>query len=415
MVEDTETIDHEADIVSKYCQQPKKLEVLTAASLIIWDEALTNHKHCLSTAFSITNDFRGKVLVLMGDWRQTPPVVRNGNQSEIIRASFKCSRYWSMFSIYSFTINQRLLATQQQGEIESIEFRSKQMKYLKMIDTLGDGKFPSRSNTVINIYEGNMDVNGSAIVCLPLIKGISDMSKALDFLFPMGFNAEIMYTRAILSATNVQVDEWNAVIQSLNPSPLHVLCSVDRVKEMDDPNGFLAAMIDDSVLERFQKTGVPHHRLQLKVNDICLIQRTLNRKEGLTTNTRVRILHIAKTCIRVCTMDPTKRKDFNIPRIKFTVALPYGRSLEMERIQFPLRLAYSITYNKSQGQEFDYVLCDIRKEPFTHGHLYVALSRIRIADNIRFFVSEANDMEVAEEEFDGGSIVTNVVYKDLSL
>ena len=82
----------------------------------------------------------------------------------------------------------------------------------------------------------------------------------------------------------------------------------------------------------------------------------------------------------------------------------------MERRQFPLRLAYAMTYNKSQGQEFDKVLVDIRKQPFTHGHLYVALSRIRIARNIRLF-------DFATTEFYNNElpIVTNIVYKHLAI
>ncbi len=47
---------------------------------------------------------------------------------------------------------------------------------------------------------------------------------------------------------------------------------------------------------------------------------------------------------------------------------------------------YSLTFNKSQGQEFDQVLLDIREPPFAHGHLYVAMSRIRHYSNIRFFI-----------------------------
>ena len=107
-------------------------------------------------------------------------------------------------------------------------------------------------------------------------------------------------------------------------------------------------------------------------------------------------------------LNPDNRKYFNIPRIKFTVTLPYGRSIAMQRVQFPLRLAYAMTYNKSQGQEFSFVVCDIRKEPFTHGHLYVALSRIRIASNIRIFCD-------SKQANAAGAIVTNVVYEKLKL
>ena len=49
----------------------------------------------------------------------------------------------------------------------------------------------------------------------------------------------------------------------------------------------------------------------------------------------------------------------------------------MQRRQFPLRLAYSISINKSQGQEFERVGLDVTIPCFAHGHLYVSLSRIR--------------------------------------
>ena len=62
----------------------------------------------------------------------------------------------------------------------------------------------------------------------------------------------------------------------------------------------------------------------------------------------------------------------------------------MIRKQFPLRLAYSMTYNKSQGQELNRCLVDIRSPPFVHGHLYVALSRIRYFNDIRIFCTENN-------------------------
>jgi len=38
-----------------------------------------------------------------------------------------------------------------------------------------------------------------------------------------------------------------------------------------------------------------------------------------------------------------------------------------------------MSFNKSQGQEMDSVLLDLRNSVFTHGHLYVALSRVRDA------------------------------------
>ena len=66
-----------------------------------------------------------------------------------------------------------------------------------------------------------------------------------------------------------------------------------------------------------------------------------------------------------------------IPKIRFKFKLDYGESYQMMRCQFPLRLAYCMTYIKSQSQTFEKILLDCIGEPFTHGHLYVATSRIR--------------------------------------
>jgi hypothetical protein len=48
--------------------------------------------------------------------------------------------------------------------------------------------------------------------------------------------------------------------------------------------------------------------------------------------------------------------------------------------QFPLRLCYGMTIHKSQGCSFDYV--NINPRNFSHGQLYVALSRCRKVENI---------------------------------
>ena len=71
----------------------------------------------------------------------------------------------------------------------------------------------------------------------------------------------------------------------------------------------------------------------------------------------------------------------------------------MNRLQFPLRLAYAITFNKAQGQTLDKVLLDGRTRKhrhheshgaFTHGQLYVALSRVQTRASIAILVDPRN-------------------------
>lgn len=51
--------------------------------------------------------------------------------------------------------------------------------------------------------------------------------------------------------------------------------------------------------------------------------------------------------------------------------------------QYPIKLAWAITIHKSQGQTFDKVIIDLGGGAFTHGQLYVALSRCTCLDGIR--------------------------------
>lgn len=80
-------------------------------------------------------------------------------------------------------------------------------------------------------------------------------------------------------------------------------------------------------------------------------------------------------------------------------------SFEVTRTQFPVRLAYAMTYNKSQSQTLQKVLVDSIDPPFSHGHLYVAFSRVRDPRNIRLLCS-------TEDLFSKEPIDTTVHHND---
>jgi len=68
-----------------------------------------------------------------------------------------------------------------------------------------------------------------------------------------------------------------------------------------------------------------------------------------------------------------------MPLISSDNKLPY----DLKRVQFPIRPAFAMTINKSQGQSLKFIGIWLNDSVFTHGQLYVAMSRVsRIKDII---------------------------------
>ncbi|GBO20953.1 hypothetical protein AVEN_109677-1 [Araneus ventricosus] len=57
----------------------------------------------------------------------------------------------------------------------------------------------------------------------------------------------------------------------------------------------------------------------------------------------------------------------------------------LNRRQFPLIPAYTMTTNKSQGQTFDHVGIYLDEPVFSHGQPYVALPRSRIPNHVKIY------------------------------
>ena len=101
--------------------------------------------------------------------------------------------------------------------------------------------------------------------------------------------------------------------------------------------------------------------------------------------------------------------DGDIAMIPHTISTPSGWnadfSFKLRRRQFPVRLAFAITINKAQGQSAKYVGLDLQTSVFSHGQLYVALSRATSSQRIRVLLPD-NSLD---------SVTTNVVYPEVLL
>jgi len=62
-----------------------------------------------------------------------------------------------------------------------------------------------------------------------------------------------------------------------------------------------------------------------------------------------------------------------------------------------------MTIKKSQGQTFDKIAIDLRKDIFSHGQLYVAFSRVRSWDSLKVYLKDDNATKK----------IKNYVYKEI--
>jgi ATP-dependent DNA helicase PIF1 len=88
-----------------------------------------------------------------------------------------------------------------------------------------------------------------------------------------------------------------------------------------------------------------------------------------------------------------------------------------KRKQFPIRLSFAMTVNKAQGQTIPNVGLYLPEPVFSHGQLYVALSRATARSNIRILAIPAVEKEVkiGKKKITtvNGTYTKNIVYKEV--
>jgi hypothetical protein len=92
---------------------------------------------------------------------------------------------------------------------------------------------------------------------------------------------------------------------------------------------------------------------------------------------------------------------------------------KFKRKQFPVRLSFAMMINKAQGQTIPIVGIYLPEPVFSHGQLYVALSRATAKNNIKILAIKDNGKdknEKSKKRKRSESLVTttmNIVYKEV--
>lgn len=396
------SIAHKSDIA----------ELIKCTSLIIWDEAPMQHRHafeCLDRSLrdimKVVSPERGQMpfggitVLLGGDFRQILPVITLGSRGDIVAACITRSRLWSFAKIFILKQNMRLNQGKDERECELLRV------FAEWVLNIGDGKITGSRLEIEDYHEDDIVIPPE--FCDP--DTANTVENMIEWTYPdFATNYQCpryLSERAILTPTNHTVGHLNAVIVDKIPGDSHTYFSVDKAEDFGGTATDLNFAFPPEYLNSINIPGLPLHELKLKVGVAVMLMRNLNQTLGLCNGTRMIVTKCLKNCVQcevICGAFVGTRHF--IPRMELfptETKLPF----KLLRKQMPLQICYSMTINKSQGQSLQRVGLFLPKSVFTHGQMYVAVSRVTSPKGLRVFIDG--------EDGRATNVTENIVYREV--
>lgn len=230
---------------------------------------------------------------------------------------------------------------------------------------------------------------------------------AFQFLFPNNehLDPNISQGRVYLAVLNVEARIFNTYVLEKMAGESRTYYSSNVIKETNVHDGRNLPV--DNYLNHVECSGVPLHRVEVKVGAICALMQNISFKDGLVKNSKVVVvsMHPRHVMIKTIPRDGSAPKHFALTKRTFEFRQSEGAGYSILRRQIPLKLAYANTFNGCQSQTLDRIVVDIRNPVFSHGQLYTALSRVRSQRDVR--LRQLLEYPVQAEQ------VKNIVYDEL--
>jgi ATP-dependent DNA helicase PIF1 len=357
--------------------------LLQQTSLLVIDEATMLHKHAIEAIDRTLRDvmrairpalgaapFGGKPFVLAGDFRQVLPIVRHATETQAVAASVRRStQVWPHIQVLALTTNMRVHRLLQRGADATA-----QRNFAAWLAAIGDG-------------------SSGPVVCIPpdmLLSGDPTIENLIYAVFgdlhsdATARTAARLLGRCILTPLNADTADVNARATAALPGAARLYSSADAVGDDDDPTAYPTEW-----LNTLEPQGLPPHVLMLKVGMPVIALRNLNPALGVANGTRLIITALLQHVLQAQIITgPHRGQLVLLPRITLASEereLPFT----LRRRQFPIKPAFALTINKSEGQTLERVGIYLPRPVFAHGQLYVAVSRVGERSAIVFLITHA--------------------------
>ena len=361
---------------------------LRDSPLIIWDEISMSHVKAF-TAFDSwlrllmgsDRPFGDKVVVFAGDFKQILPVVPSADPASVVKVIVKNSVTWR--SVKSLRLWESMRVSREEREF---------------------------SEFLLAVGEGNIPVpHGIPLGCIVIP---NDVVCSKQDLVAFVRHPDVSVDDAIiLSVRNSDVDDMNSLVAKFSFGEMKTYLSSDcnafaddtRLGENTDPQ--YRHNLPVEYLNRMNPPHMPPHILTLRVGQPVMLLRNLDVAAGLCNGKRLIVTELRDNlviCSRRDSPEPVLLCRHRFSTVENRDAVPFVR------LQYPIKLAYACTVHKSQGQTFGRVGVYLRHSVFTHGMLYVAMSRVKRGCDLKICIEEGD----SQGTVGGVSYTRNVVFHE---
>ncbi|XP_076960098.1 uncharacterized protein LOC143636369 [Bidens hawaiensis] len=211
---------------------------------------------------------------------------------------------------------------------------------------------------LLDIGQGNVGGpnDGQSVIDIPenllILNSVDPMDDLISFVYPNildRFN-ELTYfqDRALLAPLIEVVQEINERMLAIFPGEEVEYLSSDSLAECEDVSeDFDPHLYSPDLLNGLKMSGMPNHRLVLKVGVPIMLLMNINHKKGLCNGTRLQVVSLSRRVIEAKVVSGTNiGYQTLISQVSLT---PTDKKLpfRLKKRQFPISLCFAMTINKS--------------------------------------------------------------------